>query len=95
MAIVSLTKKDLAEKVAETAGVTKKQATETVNATFNAIAEALADGNEVSVAGFGKFEIAKRAERQGVNPATGEKITIAASKSPKFKAAKALKDAVK
>ena len=88
-----MSKKDLADKAAEVTGLSKKQASETVNAVFDAIIETLKDGGEVSVSGFGKFEVAERAARQGVNPATGEKIEIAASKSVKFKAAKALKDA--
>ena len=95
MAIVVATKKDLAEKVAESADLTKNKAAEAVNAVFEAISETLKDGGEVSVSGFGKFEVSERAARQGVNPATGEKIQIAASKAPKFKPAKALKEAVK
>ncbi len=55
----------------------------------------LVDGDKVAITGFGTFEVVERAERQGRNPATGETITIVASKSPKFKAGKALKDAVK
>ncbi|MCH4020882.1 MAG: HU family DNA-binding protein [Erysipelotrichaceae bacterium] len=93
--IFTATKKDVADKVAEAAGLTKKQAADAVTAAFDAIAETLKDGGEVSISGFGKFEVAERAARQGVNPATGEKIEIAASKAPKFKAAKALKDIVK
>ncbi len=85
----------LAEKVAESADLTKNKAAEAVNAVFEAISETLKDGGEVSVSGFGKFEVSERAARQGVNPATGEKIQIAASKAPKFKPAKALKEAVK
>ncbi len=95
MAIIVATKKDLAEKVAESADLTKNKAAEAVNAVFEAISETLKDGGEVSVSGFGKFEVSERAARQGVNPATGEKIQIAASKAPKFKPAKALKEAVK
>ena len=95
MAFIVTTKKDLAEKVAESADLTKNKATEAVNAVFEAISETLKDGGEVSISGFGKFEVTERAARQGVNPATGEKIEIAASKAPKFKAAKALKEAVK
>ena len=87
--IFTATKKDVADKVAEAAGLTKKQAADAVTAAFDAIAETLKDGGEVSISGFGKFEVAERAARQGVNPAT------AASKAPKFKAAKALKDIVK
>lgn len=93
--IIVTTKKDLADKAAEAAEISKKQASEAVNAVFEAIADTLKDGGEVSVSGFGKFEVAERAARQGINPATGEKIEIAASRSPKFKASKALKDAVK
>ena len=95
MAIIVATKKDLAEKVAESADITKNKAAEAVNAVFEAISETLKDGGEVSVSGFGKFEVSERAARQGVNPATGEKIQIAASKAPKFKPAKVLKEAVK
>ena len=95
MAIIVATKKDLAEKVAESADLTKNKAAEAVNAVFEAISETLKDGGEVSVSGFGKFEVSERAARQGVNPATGEKIQIAASKAPKFKPAKVLKEAVK
>ena len=84
MAIIVATKKDLAEKVAESADLTKNKAAEAVNAVFEAISETLKDGGEVSVSGFGKFEVSERAARQGVNPAT-----------PKFKPAKALKEAVK
>ena len=61
----------------------------------NIVADTLVDGDKVSITGFGTFEVTERAERQGRNPATGEAITIAASKSPKFKAGKALKEAVK
>ena len=55
----------------------------------------MADGDKVSLVGFGNFEVRERAAREGKNPQTGEKITIAASKVPAFKAGKALKDAVK
>ena len=73
----------------------KKQANETVEAVFDIITKAMAQGEEVAVAGFGTFKIAKRAARMGINPRTGEKIQIAASIKPKFRAAKALKEAVK
>jgi len=73
----------------------KKQATEAVEAVFDTITKALARGEEVAMPGFGAFKVAKRAARMGVNPKTGEKIQIAASIKPKFRAAKALKDAVK
>ena len=81
MAIIVTTKKDLAEKVAESADLTKNKATEAVNAVFEAISETLKDGGEVSISGFGKFEVTERAARQGVNPATGEKIEILEDKT--------------
>lgn len=72
----------------------KKQATTAVEAVFDTITKAMSRGEEVAVAGFGTFKVAKRAARMGVNPKTGEKIQIAASIKPKFRAAKALKEAV-
>lgn len=66
-----------------------------VFANFNTIAEAIKNGDKVDVTGFGKFESVERAQRNGVNPSTGERIVIPASKAPKFKPAKALKDLVK
>ena len=88
-------KQDLAENLANEFGVSKKAATEYVNAMFEQIANTLKEEGTVDIFGFGKFTIAQRAARQGINPATQETIEIAASKSVKFKAAKALKDAVK
>lgn len=73
---------------------TKKQAETVVDAIFDTITKSLTKGEEVAVAGFGTFRVAKRAARAGINPKTGEKIQIAAKTAPKFKAAKALKDAV-
>jgi DNA-binding protein HU-beta len=73
----------------------KKDAKFCVEEVFDAIFGALADGGEFVMPKFGKFHIAKRAERNGVNPRTGEKITIEAMKAPKFTPAKALRDAVK
>jgi DNA-binding protein HU-beta len=66
-----------------------------LDATLESIEAALASGQEVSITGFGKFTVADRAARQGVNPATGERIEIAASKSPRFSAGARLKEAVK
>jgi len=94
MNIMSKTKKDIIEEVAEQLDISKKAAGEAVSATFDAITETLRDGGDVTIIGFGKFEVAERAAREGVNPATGDRITIAASKAPKFRAAKALKDTV-
>ena len=73
----------------------KKQAHDVVEAVFDTILKALTRGEDVNVPGFGKFRVAKRAARMGVNPRTGEKIHIAASVKPKFSASKALKEAVK
>ena len=91
-----MNKVELAEKLMKAMGIeVKKQAGETVEAVFDIITKALSQGEEVAVAGFGTFKVAKRAARMGVNPRTGEKIQIAASIKPKFRAAKALKEAVK
>lgn len=89
-----MTKTELIAAVAEKIG-DKKAANAAVNATIEAITDALKAGEKVAVAGLGTFEVRERAERQGKNPQTGEAITIAATKAPAFKAAKALKDAVK
>ena len=73
----------------------KKQATEIVDAVFDIITKSLSRGEEVAITGFGTFKVVKRAARMGVNPKTGEKIQIAASIKPKFRAGKVLKEAVK
>lgn len=73
----------------------KKKSAEVVEAFLNLVVKTLAGGGEVSFPGFGTFKVAKRAERMGVNPKTGEKIKIAASTKPKFRAGKLLKEAVK
>lgn len=73
----------------------KKQALLAVDAVLDTITKALSTGDEVKLPGFGTFRVANRAERMGVNPKTGEKIKIAASKKPKFRAGKLLKEAVK
>ena len=74
---------------------TKKQATTAVDAVFDTIVKTLSRGEEVAIAGFGTFKVSKRAARMGINPRTGEKIQIAASTKPKFRAGKVLKEAVK
>lgn len=89
-----MNKAELISKMAELEGTTKKAAGEQVDAIVSVITEALKNGDEVSLTGFGKFSVVERAERQGVNPATSEKITIPASKAPKFKASSALKNLV-
>ncbi|MDI6734363.1 MAG: HU family DNA-binding protein [Patescibacteria group bacterium] len=90
-------KKDgLVDAVMSAAGIeTKKQAQLAVEAVFDTIVKTLGRGEEVAISGFGTFRIAKRAARMGVNPKTGEKIQIAASTKPKFRAGKVLKEAVK
>jgi DNA-binding protein HU-beta len=89
-----MNKNDLIATVAERTGLSKTGAGEAVEATFDAIAGALKAGDEVKIIGFGNFTVSKRAASTGRNPRTGETIQIAASKSPKFKAGKGLKDAV-
>ncbi len=89
-----MNKTELIEKVACEADLTKKCAEVAVNAVFEAIAAGLEKGEDVQVFGFGKFEVNERAARVGRNPATGEKIKIAAAKYPAFSASKALKDRV-
>ena len=89
-----MNKKMLIDVVSEKLGTTKKDAGAALDAIVEAIIEAVAEGQEVSISGFGKFGVSERAEREGRNPATGESIVIPASKSPKFKAATAFKTAV-
>ena len=83
---------ELAAAVAEKTGMTKVDAKKAVDATFEAIEEALVAKEQVALLGFGNFAVVERPERQGVNPSTGAKITIAAKKSVKFKAGSALND---
>lgn len=90
-----MNKVELIGAVASKSEISKKDVEKVINAFTNVVADALVDGDKVQLVGFGTFEVVERAERQGRNPATGKTITIAASKSPKFKAGKALKDAVK
>ena len=91
-----MNKDQLVEAVMEASGLDVKATAKTVvESVFDIIAKTLSKGDEVAVAGFGIFKVTKRAARQGVNPKTGEKIQIGASIVPKFRAGKALKDAVK
>ena len=89
-------KKDgLVDAVMNAAAIpTKKQAQEAVEAVFDTIVKTMSRGEEVAIAGFGTFRVAKRAAREGRNPKTGEKIMIKASIKPKFRAGKLLKEAV-
>ncbi len=83
---------ELASGVATATGSSEAEAKKAITAVFDQIADAAAKGEEVSIAGFGKFAVKDRPERQGRNPSTGEAITIAASKKVAFTAAKGLKD---
>ncbi len=89
-----MNKTELVQSVAEDADLSKADAARAVDAVFDSIAEALRQGDKVSLVGFGVFSVRERAARQGRNPRTGETLNIAASKTPGFKAGKALKDAV-
>lgn len=86
-----MTKQELAQKVAAEADLDNSKAKSAVEAVFETIASELASGNEVSVAGFGKFSVSERAAREGRNPATGETIQIAASNAARFSPASGLK----
>ena len=88
-------KQDLANALAEEYGISKKDATAYVQSVFDTIADTLKNDGTVDVFGFGKFTLAQRSARTGINPMTKEKIEIPASKSVKYKPAKTLKDAVK
>lgn len=89
-----MTKAELINVVAQKTELSKKDSEKAVSAVVDAITEALASGDKVSLVGFGTFEVKERGERKGINPRTKEEITIAATKAPVFKAGKALKDAV-
>jgi DNA-binding protein HU-beta len=90
-----MNKVNLAEKVQEVLGGTKADAERAVDMVFDSITSELKKGGEVSVAGFGIFASKKRAARTARNPRTGESVHVAAMNVPKFRASKALKDAVK
>ncbi len=90
-----MTKDGSVEKIAGDAGISKKEAEAALKSVTAAISGALAGGEDVALVGFGTFSVSERAARAGRNPRTGETIQIAASKGVKFKAGKALKDAVK
>lgn len=89
-----MNKQDLIAAVADASGLTKGDASKAVEAVFDAVTGALKKGGEVRLVGFGTFSVTKRKASTGRNPRTGETMTIAASTQPKFKAGKALKDAV-
>lgn len=89
-----MTKADLVNAMAEKAGLNKTEAEEALKAFIETVTGALKSGDKVALVGFGTFSVGERAARTGQNPQTGQKIEIAAAKVPKFKAGKALKDAV-
>ena len=89
-----MNKNDLVESVAKAAGLSKADAAKAVDSVLDQVTASLAKGDEVRLVGFGTFSVANRAASTGRNPRTGETIRIPASKQPKFKAGKALKDAV-
>jgi len=90
-----MNKQDLIHKIAESAGITQKDAAAALDSTLDAIVSAVAAGDKVQLVGFGNFEAKKRNARTGRNPATNEVIEIPESTAPVFKAGKAFKDAVK
>lgn len=87
-----MNKIELIAVVAEKAELSKKDAERAINAFTDAVSEELVKGGKVQIVGFGTFEISERAAREGRNPKTGEAMPIAASRNPKFKAGKVLKD---
>lgn len=89
-----MNKNDLIAQVADRAELSRGDATKVIDAALDVITEALKQGDEVRLVGFGTFAVSTRAASEGRNPRTGEKIVIPASKQPKFKAGKGLKDSV-
>jgi len=90
-----MTKEDIIEAIVKKIAVSKKDASEALNTVIEEITKTLSKGGDVVLTGFGTFKVGKRAAREGRNPKTGEKIKIPAMKTPKFKAGKGLKDAVR
>ncbi|MDP3697803.1 MAG: HU family DNA-binding protein [Candidatus Taylorbacteria bacterium] len=87
-------KNQLAQTLGEKFSVSKKQAMEWLDATFDEITKVIKTGDKVNIAGFGIFRVADRKAREARNPKTGEAVHVAASKAPKFRASKVLKEAV-
>jgi DNA-binding protein HU-beta len=90
-----VTKAELVDQVADRADLTKQEASRAVDAVLGTVEDALRRGSDVTVAGFGKFHVGERGARLGVNPRTGERIQIAATRVPRFTAGSGLKSAVK
>ena len=89
-----MNKTELVAAIAEKAELSKKDAEKALKAFTETVAEQLKNGDKIQLVGFGTFEVSERPEREGRNPQTGETMKIAASKAPKFKAGKALKDII-
>ena len=89
-----MNKTELVAAMASKADLSKKDAEAALKAFTDVVAEELKKGEKIQLVGFGTFEVSERPEREGRNPKTGEAMTIAASRTPKFKAGKALKDQV-
>ena len=89
-----MNKTELVEAMAKAAGLSKKDTDAALKAFTDTVADALKKGDKVQLVGFGTFEVSERAAREGRNPQTGATMKIAASKAPKFKAGKALKDSL-
>lgn len=89
-----MNKTELVTAMAEQAELSKKDAEKALNAFTDVVTEELKKGGKIQLVGFGTFEVSQRAAREGRNPQSGEVMKIAASKAPKFKAGKALKDAI-
>ncbi len=89
-----MNKVELSAAIASETGLSKKDAEAAVKAFVEIVTKELQKGEKVQLVGFGTFEVSERAAREGRNPQTGETMTIEASRAPKFKAGKALKDAV-
>ena len=87
-----MNKNELVAKMAEKAGLKKTEAEKALKALTETVAEELKNGEKIQLVGFGTFEVAQRAAREGINPLTKQPMKIAASKAPKFKAGKGLKD---
>lgn len=90
-----MTKSELVDQVADRAQLTKQDAARAIDAVFTTVEDTLRRGSDVSLSGFGKFHVGERGAREGVNPRTGERMQIAASRVPRFSAGSGLKSAVK
>ena len=89
-----MNKSQLVDAVASDSGLSKADSARALDSVLGTVTKSLKKGDEVSITGFGKFSVVKRAARQGVNPRTGERVKIKASKAPKFTAGAGLKQAI-